>query len=239
MLIARAGMASRRGAEELIRDGEVKLNGKVVTELGTKADLAVDHVKVGGRVLRAPKRMEYFLLNKPGNTVTTMKDPQGRPCVGDIVERMGRNITPAGRLDFHSTGALLLTNDGELAARLTHPRHHVEKIYQVKVDRDPGARRLARLRAGVRLDDGKSTAPAYVRVVRLSGEKAWLEVRISEGRNRQVRRMMEAVGLNVEKLRRTAIGPLRLGNLATGSARHLTLEEIDELKESVGLPKGL
>jgi pseudouridine synthase len=189
---------------------------------------------VEGQSLKAPKRLEYWLLNKPGRMVTTMSDPQKRPCVGEIIEAMGRKVVPAGRLDFNSTGALLLTNDGEMAARLTHPRWHVEKIYQVKVDRDPGEGRVDRLRKGVRLDDGM-TAPAYVRVVRTSGEKAWLEVRIGEGRNRQVRRMFEAVGLTVEKLRRTAIGPIKLGRLPTGSARHLTAEELRELRAAVGL----
>lgn len=233
-MIARAGIASRRGAEEMIRNGEVILNGKVVTELGTRADLARDHVKVDGRRLSQPTRFEYWLLNKPGNMVTTMSDPEKRPHVGHIIKAMGRKIVPAGRLDFHTTGALLLTNDGELAARITHPRHNLEKIYQAKVNRVPGNRQIDRLRNGVRLDDGV-TKPAYVRIVRTADEKAWLELRIVEGRNRQVRRMMEAVGLTVEKLRRTAIGPIKLGRLATGTARHLTREEVAELRDALGL----
>ena len=234
VLIARAGIASRRGAEELIRHGEVILNGKVVTEMGTRADLSRDHVKVGGQRLSPPSRLEYWLLNKPGNMVTTMSDPEKRPCVGEIISAMGRKIVPAGRLDFHTTGALLLTNDGELAARLTHARWDVEKIYQAKVNREPGRRQIDRLRKGVRLDDGV-TAPAFVSVIRVSGEKAWMEIRITEGRNRQVRRMMEAVGLTVEKLRRTAIGPIKLGRLPTGNARHLTSEELADLRQAVDL----
>ncbi len=210
------------------------LNGKVVTELGTRADLSRDHVKVDGQRLSLPTRFEYWLLNKPGNMVTTMRDPENRPCVGEIVAGMGRKIVPAGRLDFHTTGALLLTNDGELAARLTHPRWEVEKIYQAKVNPEPGERQIERLRKGVRLDDGV-TGPAYIRVVRAHDGKAWVEVRITEGRNRQVRRMMEAVGLTVEKLRRTAIGPIKLGRLVTGTARHLTREEEAELRQALGL----
>jgi len=206
----------------------------VVTELGTRADLQRDHVKVGGRRLSNPSKLEYWLLNKPGNMVTTMSDPEKRPCVGEIIAAMGRKVVPAGRLDFHTTGALLLTNDGELAARLTHPRWDVEKIYQAKVNKEPTQRQIDRLRKGVRLDDGV-TAPAFVRVVRAADGKAWMELRITEGRNRQVRRMMEAVGLTVEKLRRTSIGPIKLGRLATGNARHLTVDELRELREVVGL----
>lgn len=238
LIISRAGIASRRRAEDLILAGEVTVNGKVVTVLGTRADPAHDSIKVSGRLLAPAQRLHYYALNKPVGVVTTMSDPQRRPCIGDLAARFSGRIYPVGRLDFHSSGLLLLTNDGELTERLTHPSYHVEKRYQVKVGRAPGERALERLRRGVRLDDGM-TAPARVRVLRRSGDKAWLELRITEGRNRQVRRMCETVGLRIEKLRRTSIGPLRLGKLATGAMRRLTREETEELEKAVGLhPRG-
>jgi len=163
-----------------------------------------------------------------------MDDPEGRPSVGELARALPGSVYPVGRLDFHSAGLLLLTNDGELCQRLTHPRYHVEKCYVVKVNREPGESAIERLRSGVRLADGM-TAPAYVRQTRVADGKAWLELRISEGRNQQVRRMLEAVGLRVEKLRRTSIGPVKLGTLPTGQARPLTAAEVRALRRAVKL----
>ncbi len=227
-------MASRRQAEELIRNGEVSVNGKVVTELGTRADPLRDRIKVDGSLLGRAQRPQYYALNKPVGVVTTMSDPQRRPCVGNLARRFAGRLYPVGRLDFYSSGLLILTNDGELTERLTHPGYNVEKRYLVKVSRIPGERAITRLRRGVRLEDGM-TAPAYARIIRTTADKAWLDLRITEGRNRQVRRMCEKVGLRVEKLRRTSIGPLKLGKLAAGELRRLSADEVVELKFAVGL----
>ena len=234
LIIARAGIASRREAERLITDGEVTVNGRVVRELGTRAHPSRDHVKVRGKLIQRPRKAEHWVFNKPVGMVTTMSDPQGRPCVGDVLGESHGFLFPVGRLDFHSSGLLLLTSDGELCERLTHPRYHLPKTYRVKVSRAPGAVALERLRNGVRLTDG-TTEPARVRLERQDGGKAWLDITISEGRNRQVRRMLDAVGVRVEKLRRTAIGPLKLRRLATGEARRITREELADLREAVGL----
>jgi pseudouridine synthase len=229
VILARAGVASRRHAEELIRDGQVTLNGKVVTRLGTRADPERDHIKVSGKLIRKSARHEYYAFHKPVGVVTTLADPQGRPNVGEVVERLGHRLYPVGRLDFHSSGLLLLTNDGELCARLTHPKSHVEKRYVAKVTGVPTEESIDRLRKGVELRDGK-TQPAYVRLQRTAANKAWVELRITEGRNRQVRRMLEAVGLRVEKLRRTAMGPIQLGDLASGEVRRLSPDELSSLR---------
>jgi len=234
VILAQAGVASRRGAERLLRDGQITVNGKVVLELGTKADPLKDHIKVSGKLLPKPRLHEYFAYNKPPGAVTTMSDPEGRLCIGDVIRTIGSPVYPVGRLDYHSSGLLVLTNDGPLCERLTHPRFHLEKCYRVKVNGVPSEVAIQRLRSGVKLDDGV-TAPAYVRVERKVAGKAWLELRIKEGRNRQVRRMLETVGLRVEKLRRTSIGPLELGTLATGQVRRLTPSEVAALRAAVDL----
>jgi 23S rRNA pseudouridine2605 synthase len=234
IILSRAGVASRRAAETLIADGQVSVNGRVVTELGTKADPAKDHVRVDGRLLKQPRAFSYFVLNKPPGVVTTLSDPEGRPSIGELVDFLGIPVHPVGRLDYHSAGLLLVTNDGELTKRLTHPRYHVDKVYRVKASRVPGPRAVERLRKGLRLEDGK-TGPARVHVTRSEGGKAWLELTIREGRNRQVRRMLEKVGVRVEKLRRTAVGPIKLGRLPTGNVRPLTKREVEELRAEVGL----
>jgi len=234
LIISRAGIASRREAEKLITDGEVSVNGRVVRELGTRAVPMRDHVKVRGKLIQGPRRAEHWVFNKPVGMITTMSDPQGRPCVGDALGESHRFLFPVGRLDFHSSGLLVLSSDGELCERLTHPRYHLPKTYRAKVSRAPGVQALARLRAGIRLSDG-TTGPARVRLERQEGGKAWLDITITEGRNRQVRRMLDAVGVRVEKLRRTAIGPLKLGRLPTGDARRMTREELASIRQAVGL----
>jgi pseudouridine synthase len=229
VILARAGIASRRHAEELIRGGEVTVNGKVVSKLGSRANPERDHIKVSGKLIQRATRHEYYAFHKPVGVITTLSDPQGRPNVGEVVERLGRRLYPVGRLDFHSSGLLLLTNDGDLCARLTHPKSHVEKRYVAKLSGVPTEESIDRLRKGVDLSDGR-TQPAYVRLQRTAANKAWLELRITEGRNRQVRRMLEAVGLRVEKLRRTAMGPIHLGDLPSGHVRRLSTEELSSLR---------
>lgn len=204
-----------------------------MTEPGAKADPRRDRITVDGRPLPAPPRV-YVLLHKPRGVVTTLADPQGRPTVRDLVPRLRQRVFPVGRLDFHSSGLVLLTNDGALAARLMHPRHGVRKRYLVKVKGEPSAEALARLERGVRLPEGR-TAPATVRVVRAQDGKTWLEIGIAEGRKHEVRRMCLAVGHPVEKLRRVALGPLELGKLPPGAARDLTEAEVRALRRAVGL----
>jgi 23S rRNA pseudouridine2605 synthase len=233
VLLARAGVASRREAERLIAAGEVKVNGKTVTEPGARAIEGVDHVRVSGRLIHGAQKLRYFAYHKPTGCVSTLKDPEGRFCIGDVVEALGvRGLHPVGRLDFHSSGLLLLTNDGELTEGLTHPRYHVEKRYAVKVSPRPSREAVEALRAGVSAR-GVRFAPAYVREMRHAADKSWFDVRIAEGRNQQVRRMFEAVGSRVEKLRREAVGPLLLGDLEPGDARPLTATEVKRLREAI------
>lgn len=224
-ILSQAGVSSRRAAEEMIRTGRVTVNGKTVTELGTKANPWTDRIAVDGKPLRHQAPPVYILLHKPVGVVTTLDDPAGRPTVRDLLKGIRTRVFPVGRLDYHSAGLLLLTNDGGLALQLTHPRYGVRKTYQVKVKGEPQPNQLATLAAGVRLPDGQ-TNPAEVHVLRRRDQKAWLSITLAEGKNRQVRRMCEAVGLPVEKLVRVAFGGLKLSNLAPGQWRHLEPEEI-------------
>jgi len=226
-------VASRREAERLIAAGEVQVNGKIVSEPGARAREGVDHVRVSGRLLHGAAKLRYYAYHKPVGCVSTLRDPEGRFCIGDVVAALGiRGLHPVGRLDFHSSGLLLLTNDGALTEGLTHPRYHVEKRYAVKVNPRPSREAVEAMRAGVKLR-GVRTAPAYVREMRHADAKSWLDVRIAEGRNQQVRRMFEAVGSRVEKLRREAVGPLSLGKLEVGDARPLTAGEVRALQEAI------
>ena len=237
-LLSAAGVASRRAAEELIRQGRVSINGKTVTELGTKADPAQDEVRVDGRRVRRVERFRYLLLNKPRGYVTTRSDPQRRPTVMDRLADVREYVYPVGRLDYDSEGLVLLTNDGDLAARLTHPKHEVDRVYKVTVAGVPDTRAIEQLSRGVPLD-GRRTAPADVRLVHgdrdRQAKSATLLLTIREGRNRQVRRMCEAVGHPVQRLARVGFGPLTDKGLTRGRVRDLTRDELRALKKAAGL----
>jgi 23S rRNA pseudouridine2605 synthase len=231
-IIAAAGIASRRKAEELISGGLVSVNGQTVTELGSKADPERDHIRVGGKLLRGPERHTYLLMNKPKGYVTTVRDPEGRPTVMDLLHGIAARVYPVGRLDYASEGLLLLTNDGDLAHRLMKAGPHMPKTYLVKIAGTPTAEALARLRRGVSIPAERGrrvkTAPAKIHLIRES-ENPWYEVTLIEGRNRQIRLMFEEIGHHVEKIKRVRYGPLQL-DVQPGEFRRLTLEEIARLK---------
>lgn len=228
-LISQAGITSRRAAEELIVTGRVTVNGAVVTELGTKADQASDIIAVDGKQLHFPSRHLYILLNKPTGYITALKDSQGRPLVTDLLAEVQERVYPVGRLDYNTEGLLLLTNDGDWANRLMHPRHEVEKEYHVRVRGKVHEQQLKRLAEGVDLEEG-STAPAVVRMVKSSDQNDWISVTIHEGRNRQVRRMCEAVSLSVIRLKRVRYGNLTIGALKPGQFRYLSEAEVNDLR---------
>jgi 23S rRNA pseudouridine2605 synthase len=232
-LIASAGITSRRHAEDLIKSGKVTVNGKIVSELGAKADPKVDHIKVNGRLINPLLQRQqhvYVLLNKPKGYLTSMSDPEDRPLVIDLLPKSLGRLHPVGRLDFNTEGLLLLTTDGELTNIVTSARNKVTKIYRVKVKGTPGEKAVEQLRRGVVIDEGERTAPAEVRRLRTSTENAWFEVKLYEGRNQQIRRMFDAIGHSVVKLLRSQIGPIEIGPLRVGDWRHLTAREISQLK---------
>lgn len=228
-ILSAAGIASRRAAEELIIAGRVTVNGKVVIELGSRADPAQDRITVDGKAVRSEGIRSYIVLNKPVGYVTTLKDPQGRPVVTDLLKGITERVYPVGRLDYNTEGVLLLTNDGELANRLAHPHHEVEKEYMVRVRGGVAPEQLQLLSAGVDLEDGRS-APAVVKTVRESENNTWISITIHEGRYRQVRRMCEAVGLSVVRLKRSRYGLLETGDMKPGEFRYLTQVEVDGLR---------
>jgi 23S rRNA pseudouridine2605 synthase len=231
-LIAGTGLASRRKAEEMIAAGRVMVNGKVVRELGTKVDAAKDHVKVDGRHIRSAQPHVYVLLHKPKNVMSTLHDPEGRPTVKEFLPGVSVRVFPVGRLDFDSEGLMLLTNHGELAQALLHPKYHVPKTYLVKVKGVLNDEEIRSLQAGVRLDDGV-TAPAAIKKIRKAESNSWVEITIHEGRKHQVKRMLEAVGHPVLKLVRVRMGPLALGNMEPGEYRFLTDREANMLRDLV------
>jgi len=234
-LIAAAGVSSRRHAEELITSGKVTVNGKVITELGTRADPEHDHIKVNGRLLNPLlNRQEqiYVLLNKPKGYLTSMSDPEERPLVTDLLPKSLGRLHPIGRLDFNTEGLLLLTTDGELTNFITSARNKIGKIYSAKVKGTPSDKAIERLRRGVVIEEGAPVARAEVRRLRSNTANAWFEVKLYEGRNQQIRRMFDAIGHSVVKLVRSQIGPLELGSLRTGEWRHLTAREVSQLKRS-------
>jgi len=252
-IIAAAGIASRRKAEELITGGLVSVNGQIVTALGTKADPASDNIKVAGKALHGAERHVYLLLHKPKGYVTTVSDPEGRPTVLDLVRGLGARVYPVGRLDYLSEGLLLLTNDGELAQKLMHAASHVPKTYLVKVSGKPTAEQISRLRSGVflpaetkplkrhdgqeqkRRSQGVRTGPVEIELVR-DAANPWYEITLIEGRNRQIRRMFEQIDHHVEKIKRVRYGPLQL-DVEAGQFRHLTSNEVAQLKAATRVQK--
>lgn len=244
-IIAAAGIASRRRAEELITQGRVQVNGQTVTELGTKADPSRDHIRVDGKLLHGAERPRHYLLNKPRGYITTASDPEGRPTVIDLIPG-GERVFPVGRLDYSSEGLLLMTNDGDLANALTRAAARVEKTYLVKVSGRPSDSAINQLRQGVMIDRGSQirkpgapprrdesrvlTAPARIRLLR-EGENPWYEMILIEGRNREIRKMFEEVGHHVEKIRRVGYGPLVL-DVEPGRFRELTAEEVESLRRA-------
>lgn len=233
-IMAQAGVASRRKCEELILDRRVKVNGDVIDYLGAKVDPTSDKIEVDGRILTLHSRRCYVLLNKPRGYLTTAADRFGRPTVMDLVRKVKARLYPVGRLDKDSEGLLLLTNDGDLAFRLTHPRFKVPKTYLVKVRGFPGDRELNRLRAGIVLEDGP-TMPARVDILKKGEKTTWLKIAILEGRKRQIRRMCGRIGYPVRRLVRIAIGPVSLGELPVNQYRLLSQEEVGKLCRAVRL----
>lgn len=230
-ILSHAGVASRRHAEQLITEGRVTVNGAVITELGSKADLERDHIKVDGRLLRAPKRMVYLAMNKPDSSVTTVSDPEGRTTVMDLLRGVKERVYPVGRLDYHSEGLLLLTNDGDLANGVMSAATHLPKTYWVKANGALTADQEQRFRNGVPLS-GRRTLPAGLKLVR-EAQNPWYEVTLVEGRNNQIRMMFKHFGLLVEKLRRVRIGPIVLGPIKPGEFRHLDDDEVRKLKRAI------
>jgi 23S rRNA pseudouridine2605 synthase len=230
-ILSQAGVASRRQSEKYIVEGRVTVNGAVVSELGSKADLERDHIKVDGRLLHAPKHQIYIALHKPNNTVTTVSDPERRATVMDLLRGVKERVYPVGRLDYHSEGLLLLTNDGELANAITSASSHLPKTYLVKANGALSEDQEQKFRTGVPLS-GRRTMPAGLKLIR-DAENPWYEVRLYEGRNNQIRLMFKHFGRLVEKLRRVRIGPIELGPLKPGEFRYLTLEEMHKLKRAV------
>ena len=229
-ILAQAGVASRRAAEQLILEGRVRVNGRIVRELGTRADPFRDRVEVRGQRLVREKPV-YWLLHKPRGVVTTLDDPEGRTTVKDFLHDVPERVFPVGRLDFHTSGVLLLTNDGALAQALLHPRRAVPKTYAAKLQGQLEPEALAALRSGVVLDDGAKTAPAEVSLLRSDGKNTALEITIAEGKNRQIHRMGEAIGHAVLRLTRVSFAGLTLEGLPAGRKRVLTVKELNELKQ--------
>jgi len=240
-IIAQAGLASRREAECLIAGGCVSVNGEVITTLGAKADPARDAVKVNGKLITRREPPVYLVMHKPKNVLTTMRDEEekGRPTVADLLPPGRRRVFPVGRLDFDAEGVLLLTNDGELAHRLTHPRHRVPRVYEVKVKGAPSERALAQLAGGASLrEPGPPPQEAKVRLLPSKAENnAWLRIELREGRHHQIRRMCEAAGHPVLKLTRRSFGGVTARGLAPGALRTLTEEEVARLRTLTGLAK--
>lgn len=227
--IAHAGIASRRKAEELIKLGRVKVNGKVVKEMGLVIDPSADDICVDNHVVRLEEQKVYIMLNKPEGCVTTLSDEFNRPTVADLVEDIQERIYPVGRLDYDTSGLLLMTNDGDLSFHLTHPKHEVIKTYIAQIKGIPSKEEITIFKTGVDIG-GYITAPADIEILKKDKATSLVQVRIHEGKNRQIRRMLEKINHPVIKLKRIAIGNIRLGNLPRGKWRHLTDEEIKYLK---------
>jgi 23S rRNA pseudouridine2605 synthase len=232
-IIAHAGYASRREAEAMIRDGRVTVNGRVVTEQGTRADAETDHIKVDGKLITRAETHRYILLYKPKEVMTTVSDPQKRRTVIDLVRGIRERIYPVGRLDYHSEGLVLLTNDGDLAFKVSHPKHGSVKTYHVKVRGVPEQRLIDKLERGITIE-GKRTLPTQIERMKTTGKgedegNSWFEVKLREGRTQQIRKMFKALGHPVSKLKRVAIGPISDPKLTPGVWRELTKQEVKML----------
>jgi len=234
-VLARAGIASRRAAEELITKGRVKVDGRVVDQLGVRVDPRKAKVEVDGKRLMA-EPLVYIVLHKPRGVMCTLSDPEGRPTVAELLEPVGVRVVPVGRLDFHTSGALLCTNDGEFANALAHPRNKAKKVYVAKVQGLVHDEQLEHWRKSIEID-GRATAPAEVRRLRFEGDKTWLELTLREGRNRQVRRLGEATGSLVMRLARISHAGVTAEDLRPGQWRHLSLDELVVLKRDFGVPQ--
>jgi 23S rRNA pseudouridine2605 synthase len=232
-ILSRAGIASRRHAEELIQSGVVAVNGRIVTELGTKAELGRDYIKVNGKLIRPPRQFVYYALNKPREYVTTVTDPQGRRTVMDLLKHVKERVYPVGRLDYHSEGLLLFTNDGDFANAVLSAKNEVPKTYVVKTNGPLTPEQEEEFRAGVPLH-GRKTAPAGLKLIR-SGKNPWYEVKLVEGRQNQIRLMFKYFDRLVEKLRRVKVGFLELGTLKPGEFRTLTPREVERFRKLLHL----
>jgi 23S rRNA pseudouridine2605 synthase len=234
-VLAHAGVASRRASEDLIQQGRVTVNGQVVTELGVKVDPQRDEITVDGQTIaRRSEKPVYIMLNKPVGVLSAAKDDRGRQTVVDLVD-VPERVYPVGRLDLKSEGLILLTNDGDLAEKLTHPRYHLEKEYQVLVRGKPSSQTLAHWRSGEVKVEGKLTGTAVIERLNPEGDNFWLKVILTEGRKRQIREVAKSLGHPVLRLERVRIGPLKLGRLKPGRWRHLAPAEVQRLKDSVKL----
>ena len=233
-VIAAAGWASRRGAEQMILDGRVEVNSEIVTTLGRRVDPAEDQIRVDGQRLPPARNHVYLALNKPTGVVSTLDDPQGRPTIKQYIPRRAGRLFHVGRLDTQSAGLLVLTNDGDFAQRLSHPSFEIEKVYLVEVQGVMGNADLRQLKRGVMLEDG-FIAPTKLKMISRTGAKTLVEITLESGRNRIIRRMMEAVGFPVLSLTRLRIGPIRLGDLASGQTRELTGAELGALFDQAGM----
>ena len=231
-IIAEMGMASRRKAEEIIIEGRVTVNGKVAG-IGMKADPLRDHIKVDGKLLIKPEKKVYYAFNKPRGVMTSMSDPQGRPTVQEFFGGIKQRVFPVGRLDYDSEGLLLLTNDGDFAQAILHPSKKVPKTYLVKIKGVLEDEELERLRKGIKID-GKMTAPAKVKKLKKTESNSWIEMIISEGRKRQIRKMLERVGHQVIRLMRIRINGIEMGPLEPGTYRKLTMEEMHTIMKELG-----
>jgi 23S rRNA pseudouridine2605 synthase len=229
-ILAHAGVASRRAAEKIIADGRVRVNGRVVTELGSKADVRSDKIEVDGRRV-IEEKPAYYLVHKPREVVTTLSDPEGRQSLGDLLKTVPERVYPVGRLDYHTSGVLLLTNDGAMADALLHPKRKVPKVYVAKLKGHLDVPELDRLRNGVELDDGYTTKAAEVFVVREEPKNTWVQITLTEGKNRQIHRMADAIGHPVQRLTRQSFAGLTLEGLRPGELRPLQKKELDKLKK--------
>lgn len=234
--LSAAGVSSRREADRFIEQGRIKVNGKIVQALGSKVDENKDRIEVDGKIVKGTQRKVYMLLNKPPEYLVTLKDPFQRPTIKDLLPKLKTRLFPVGRLDFDSEGLLMMTNDGELANRLIHPRYEMKKIYLVKIKGHPEKEQMSRIERGISLD-GKKTAPAKIFLISSTPRRSLYKIELHEGRRREIRRMFEAIGFRVLLLRRIKFAGLTLDGLNPGEWRYLTDKEVQTLYRKVGLKK--